>query len=466
MTASADSVVTSVREILNLRSPEGIVNGVKNVVSEEIKKLNPEVSISYTDYFNHTYIPDLVMEWSTSGGQEVRPVYLRSSLRPARAAEDIRGLAPRAPVVLSLAPSVDPQPYERVRREAQSAPRVMVTDIGTVANLANYETPVAADFVDMDQLRSAPLMRLAKANLLRGGRGVIAQHELTRLTTAIDLDPAEQLTDERLAEFRAVVNEFFSEDASVRLRRAANVLLFGLVPGQGVEPISEGRLSDSELRVVIPYLLARDGVTRSLGFWGYIGSMMELEDLEELWSTLPGVDITPLVLANLGRWRAKRAQLGINSDHDPDARPEQPYWQLRNKMLSADVGPWRIYIASDGRRLKGRPVGETPSWIDLQDPARGFTLGSVDLKGRSRRVRVRAEASTNVYEDVDTIHSSIDDDFKVASLTVLAGSEAQIDVDFEGMTATGHWPQTIELLSRVCFSLLGHRVQTNTSAIF
>jgi hypothetical protein len=158
--------------------------------------------------------------------------------------------------------------------------------------------------------------------------------------------------------------------------------------------------------------------------------------------------------------------LGINSDHDPDAPPEEPYWQLRSRMVSADAGPWRIYIASDGRRLKGRPVGETPSWSDLQEPARGFALESVDLKGYSRRVLVSAEASRNVYEDVDTIHSSIEDDFKVASLTVLADRDEPIDVDFEGMTATGRSPQTIKVLSRVCFSLLGYRVQTDTSAIF
>jgi hypothetical protein len=309
-------------------------------------------------------------------------------------------------------------------------------------------------------------MRLAKANLLRGGRGVIGQRELTRLTTAADLDPVEQLTNERLTEFRAVANEFFSEDASVRLRRAADVLRFGLLPGQGIEPRFEGRLSDSELRVLVPYLLAHDEVTRSPEFWGYVGSMMELEDLEELWSTLPEVDITPLVVANLDRWRAKRAQLGINSDHDPDAPPEEPYWQLRNKMLSADAGPWRIYFASDGRRLKGRPAGETPSWSDLQELARGFALESVDLKGYSRRVLVSAEASTNVYEDVDTIHSSIADNFKVASLTVLADRDEPIDVDFEGMTATGRSPQTIGVLSRVCFSLLGYHAQTDTSGIF
>lgn len=466
MTALADDVIASVREILNLSSPEGIVNGVRTIVSDEIRKLNPEASITFTDYFNHTYMPDLLMEWSTPRGPEVRPVYLRSSLRPARAADDIRELGSQAPVVVALAPSADRQAFESVRREAQSAPRVMVTDIGTVASLANDETPAAGVVVDMDQVPSAPLMSLAKANLLRGGRGVIAEDELTRLTAAADLDPVAQLTIERLAEFRAVATEFFSDDASVRLRRAADVLRFGLVPGQDFEPRFEGRLSDSELRVLIPYLLGRDEVTRSLEFWGYIGSMMEFGDLEELWNTLPEVDITPLVVANLDRWRARRAQLGINSDYDPDASPTEPYWQLRSRMLSADVGSWRIYITSDARKLKGRPAGETPSWIDLQEAARDFTLEAVDLIGHSRRVVVSAERSTNVHEDVDTIHRSIRDDFKVSTLTVLTDDDGHIDVDLEAMTATGRSPQTIAMLSRVSFSLLGYRVQTDTSAIF
>lgn len=465
MTELAEGIVAAIRGILNLSSPGAIVSGVKGVVSDEIKKLNPEADVTFTDYFNHTYIPDLVMEWSTPHAKEVRPVYLRSSLRPARAAEDIRDLASRAPVVLSLAPTADPRPYEGVRREMEAAPRVMVTDIGTVANLANDAIPAANEIVDMNQLTRAPLMSLAKTNLLRGGRGVIADAELARLTLAADLDPAEQLTSERLADFRAVATELFSEDASLRLRRAADVLRFGLLPGQDIEPTFEGRLSSSELRILIPYLLGRDEVTRSLQFWGYIGSMMELEDLEELWTTLAGVDITPLVLANLERWRARRAQLGINSEHNPDAPEEQPYWQLRSKLLSADAGPWRIYIASDGRRLKGRPSTQIPSWSEVQEPASTFALESVDLKGHARRVRVSAQASTNVYEDVATIHSSIDDDFKVTRLSVLAEEEKGVDVDFEGMTATGRHPQTIGTLSRICFSLLGHQTLTDTSAI-
>lgn len=465
MTEVADRIVASVRETLNLRSPEGIISGVKEIVSDEIKKLNPEASITYTDYFNHTYVPDLVIEWSNPNGKELRPVYLRSSLRPGRAADDVVGLASRAPVLLALAPTVEQQSYERARREIQSAPRVMVTDIGTVANLANDATPAVAEIVDLAGLPTAPLMSLAKANLLRGGRGVIAEPQLLRLTTAAHLDPTGQLTIERLVEFRAVASEYFQEDASLRLRRASDVLRLGLGPEQDLEPRFEGRLSDSELRVLVPYLLARDEVTRSPEFWGYIGSMMELEDLESLWATLRGIDITQLVVPNLERWRAKRAHLASQSEHDSDDLTEGSYWQLQNKMLSAEVGPWRIYITSDGRKLKGRPSGAVPTWSELEQAVSGLSLGSVDLKGYSRRVLVSADASTDVYEDVATIHSNIEDVFKVAALTVLTDDDDPVDVDFEGMTVTGRRPQTIATLSRICFSLLAHQTPTDTSAI-
>src|SRR5258708_1837608 len=81
---------------------DDIVTGVKQAVAQEVTSLSPDATIVLTNYFNHSYMPDLVLEWNDAGRRAERPIFLRNDLRPEVTEVEVLSLARRAPVVLSL----------------------------------------------------------------------------------------------------------------------------------------------------------------------------------------------------------------------------------------------------------------------------------------------------------------------------------------------------------------------------
>jgi hypothetical protein len=471
-------------------NPRDIITGVKEAVAREVGSLSPDANIVVTEYFNHSYMPDMVLEWNDAGRRDVRPIYLRNSLRPSVTEEEVRTLARRDPVVLSLTALTDPGPrFNLLREQAREAGRVLVTD---VVSLADMTTPLDAGQYNRAD-HGPPLLRLVQANLLKGGRGVITSQDAERLarSAAATVDGS-GLTDQFLASFQESADEMFAPDAALRLRRSAELLRFGL-SNEVIEAgsLSTGELSDVELRVLVPYLLVDETARANLRLWNHIGSMMSLERLEEMGGALVGVDVSVLVVPNVEAWTAKRAQLVINNsfegaqdttdtaeDEDPatrtvsdavDSMPNTgaPFWYVSNRMLTADAGPWRLLVATDARRLKGRSESAAADWDDISSMLNGFALDAVDLRSISRRIFVGATGSGDVSSDVALIRGTMQDNFQVTEVRVRRigddQSMASINVDFTEMTATGHRVSIASLVKAA--ELLGRRRSPDFSGL-
>ncbi|MEU0557455.1 hypothetical protein [Dactylosporangium sp. NPDC006015] len=476
------AVTERIRSAMASNNADDIVTGVKQAVAQEVTSLSPDAKIVLTNYFNHSYMPDLVLEWNDAGRRAERPIFLRNDLRPDVTEVEVLSLARQAPVVLSLTafnePSAGPSP---LRERAREVDRILVTDMVSLADMA---TPFSAQHPGPYGQDEAPLLRLVQTNLLKGGRGLLTPQDVGRLAQSAAPPGGEgALTEQFLATFQETTDEMFTPDAALRLRRSAQLLRFGL-SNEAIEAVTAatGELSDIELRVLIPYLLADETARANTRLWTYIGSMMSLDRLEELGDALGEVDITVLVVPNLETWTAKRAQLVINgsyegsvdtlparrdvdSEEEGVSRPKrthdgEPFWYISNRLLTADAGPWRLLIASDARRLKGRIDSAAANWDDISQMISGFALDSVDLRGLSRRIYVGAEGSGDVSSDVARIRASIDDSFQVTEIHVRRPSDASLaglSVDFTEMTVTArHGGAPIASLVRAA-ELLAHR---------
>jgi hypothetical protein len=494
VSAHADEVTERITAAMRSANADDIVAGVKAAVADEIGALSPDVSVVFTPYFNHTYMPDLMVEWSDAGKQSARPIFLRTTLKPAAREVDVESLAQREPVLLSLSrPEVPQQRMDTLRARTREAPRVLVTDVGSLAEIAAPELARPSEAPPLARA-AAPLLRLVQTNLLKGGRGLLTTEDAQRLASAAapSGDEAQEgLTEQFLMTFEESVDELFAPDAALRLRRSAELLRFGLARDAIPDlALTAGELSDVELRVLLPYLLADPSAQTNGPLWEFVGGMMSLERLEDMWDVLAGVDVSPLVVANASRWTAKRSQLVINAQFDseesvaaPDGdeeatdqgapgvgevepegpsdesmEPVIPFWEVSsNKMLRAESGPWLLFVTTDGRRLRGRTGSRAARWEDIIAPLSAFTLDAVELRGVSRRIAVTAEESGDVSADVRRISDTIEDSFRVTEVNVRKiGEEAGMTVDFTEMSVTASPRASIEALVTAS-ALLGYR---------
>lgn len=476
MSIHGEAVAEQIRSAMQSSNPRDIVTGVKEAVAEEVVSLSPDAKIVVTDYFNHSYMPDFILEWNEAGKLDKRPIFIRNTLRLGVVEEAVQGLAHRDPVVLSLAASAESgSRLDSLRERMQDASRLLITDVGSLADVA---APSDALGVARDvQGAGLPLLRLVQANLLKGGRGLLTADDAERLTrSTVPGNDDSHINEEFLVSFQESTDELFAPDAALRLQRAAELLRFGLVQEVAETPsIAGGELSDVELRVLIPYLLSDPTASAKSQLWVRIGAMMSLERLEEIGDTLSGVDVSALVVPNVEQWTARRVQLVVNNEFDESSGQDDiiegrddtrgvgdldiPSWYMRNRVLTAESGPWRIFISTDARRLKGRNDSLSARWDDIVLLLAEFSLDAVDMRGVSRRIFVGAEQSGDVGADVALIRASIEDSFQVTEVRVRRrgdnDSAAGMKIDFSEMTATAERASIASLVAAA--RLLGHR---------
>lgn len=431
-------------------NPDDIIAGVKAVVGEEIRQLSPDASVVATSYFNHTYMPDFVIEWKDRGRETQRPVFIRNQITETSASREVEALGDREPVLLGLDPVGEDGVRAAVRESVGFETRMLVSDVASMGALGQPLTSEAS-----------PLLSLVRSNILRGGKGLFVEEQVQAVVDSASLDPGDGEADRRLDAFSIVAATLFEEAAATRLLRAAEILRLALTTRDG-DPILasiDGELSASDLRVLLPYLLERQADVTNGEFWAYIGSMMSLSRLEELSDALSSVSIAPLVRANLSAWLGKRAQLGLNAAFDDEADDgETTNWSFNAGLLTAVVGRYLISLASDARRLKGREGGIVPSWRDTAPLVAGYALDQVDLRGVVRRIRLSAEESGDVARDVARINKSLEDSYSVHYISVHpVGSESSMWVDFAGSTITGEGPTPLNELTDAAIRFLAHR---------
>ncbi|MFF5182263.1 hypothetical protein ACFY30_00530 [Streptomyces sp. NPDC000345] len=467
---SALQAQTEIARALREPRPDDLISGVRSAVISQLKSLDPSTEIKATGYFNHSYVPDLILQWKEGGKKVERDVFLRFTLRSAALGKDVASLSWAAPIVLALKGEEDAETLEVVREEIDENSGLLVTDITAIEQFSSggaRPTALWHDDVDPTPARVRfPLLALVRANVIRGGRGLLTTSTTQGLRRAATQDPETRDEISNLDEFTHVVGRLFRGEAAVRLERAAQLMKIGITGdtsplilpavqlADAERQVVDGRLSEAELRVVLPYLLGRSDVTADPLYWAHIGSMLSLESLEAIADDLVGVDLTRLVEPNLGRWLATRAALGFNVQEDSGSS-SAPRWEIRARMLNMIAGHYRIMLTADGRRIKGREESRPARWDRIRDQLNEFHLSGVTLQGLNRRVRVTGERDADVYRDVQSITANIHDSFHVPMVELRSRKESPIiTADFTRMVATAKNPVLARELIRVVTDVL------------
>lgn len=100
----------------------------------ELDALNPTAEIRKTEYYNHSFVPDLLLS-RQDGARETRPLFLCYSLRSAMAGHDYAALGPLGPVLLALRED-DAETVDEARADIESVPELLATGVNALDGLA------------------------------------------------------------------------------------------------------------------------------------------------------------------------------------------------------------------------------------------------------------------------------------------------------------------------------------------
>lgn len=455
--------------------PEAFIQRVKQTVAAELQELDPSATIRDTGYFNHSSIPDLVVDWRRDKDQ--REVFLRHSYESVKAAEDTFYLQKRDPMLLTLsaeeASRVQPEPTEppdvsEVLEElmVSTLPDQFVAPIAWTERSADPSSrllltdPLAVDVIRSGEDGTTPIAHLVRANFLRGAKGHIDQPKAEELvqfdSPAAGITPSSNL-----------IHDTFREDAAYRINRTAKLLELATQEGAfSDEDLASigGRLSLPELSHLVPWLLQHGSVAPDSDFWRFLGEMMTFEDLESIREALEGIDVTPLIHANAHRWSAKRAYIGLATPHD-DAPDEsiRSYWAFERGAVGIDLGEHRLMLAHLGTMLKGRENESSVKWNDLSPSLSNHRLSKVDLRGIRRSVIINAEQTPDVRADVEEVTTSLDDDYFVNDVTLRFSAPGEregfveVDVQFGKALAVATPDASLHDLARSAVEVLMYR---------
>lgn len=450
---------------------EDYASKVKEVFRKHLELLEPDAAIEDTLYFNHSAIPDFKLTWGRGvKGKTSRDVFLRSSYAAVVAGNETAHITSGDPIFLSIS-------AEQFVHESSFA--MTKADVSRAASQARYTLltdaeafqEIAAPAVDDNPLSSA-----VRSNFLRGGRGLVDEPVAERLLLTRD-DTSEDVAD--------LIRTSFFEDAVARMERTALLVQWATSPDKAKDGLAmiDGAMSSDELRSVLPWLLSKATAPEGDDFWAVLGSLFDFEQLESLASELNGMDLTRLVQANLKKWSAKRAYVGLNvgaevnvlssakiatdgvepGDLEQEAGVASSGWRFDSGTLGLALGSKLIRVSNSGHKLKARPGSSTPKWSLAAGRLDGFPLRSASIAGIERAFRIDARESGNVKRDVETVANSVEDSYYVTHVDVVLpgidlGDEANgaesASVDFAGGIVVAERAVQLGALTRAAANLL------------
>lgn len=420
------------------------MRSLKERVANDIEAMDPTVTVKFTDYFNHSYVPDMVVSWAKN--EAAREVYLRGSIEGAIIAGDLVGHGEEGPMIVSVgdkrAAEVmrdEPKLAARVRKQVRRSPHALLTEIPALTALKAGDDS------------GSPLQKIVRTSVVRGARGILDEDSANQLTSVASPGDAAQVDQ--------VISSLFVEREAAQIQRVGALVTLGTRGADDDNSLPEGEemLSATELQAYLPWVLRQENRTASPTFWRWLGSQFDLGTLQSLAPSLKDVDLTPLVHANLEDWTGRGVGLVIADVEEP---ADAGTWVLRSGMLSARFGPWRLHLTESLHKLRSREPNAAARWEELAVAVENFEVRGVNLNGLSVRHDIQGESSVDVLAEIRRVVETTQDSFQSPAILVedLVYEDVMIHVNLERLLAESKNPPASLLgLVDVSAKLLAHR---------
>lgn len=451
----------AITDSLRLEDPYQSASAVHKVVGDVLGRIAPDVSIKATDYFTHSFAPDLVLSWSPNGERESRNVHLRFGVDNLTFVDGAALLADTEPIFIGLSGGAPIDP--RVTRHAE---RGLADTLITSAS--------ALDAMDETRALDRPAIR-ATQEVVRGGRGAVdagrasrivgAYQEVGRVITELDKG-SDPVSAEAISRTNAALKVLHRALRPPRFR-ALEADLRSRWIGTGGDPTEfPGRtewdprsLTNAELGEVLNALLDSD---RKLSPDAWIRNAGHLR-AEQLAAVLGkprhGGTLDDLATALLSNWTAGWAWA---EQRGPELL-ELWRWMIVRETgqvewrLGLQLGDLRVFFSDDGSRFaQKKATGDRlPTVLERRMLLGNPAVQAVTLRTEKEAITYQLDddAGATMYERLTENQAQALDRLRVESLTTqLPGytHAARIELDRKVIDVREH-PTPILTLTRLAY---------------
>ncbi len=439
-------------DAVHLPDHQDAVDRIKDLVIRQLVSTDGRASIKRTAYFNHSFVPDLVLAWQDE--REDRYVFLRPEAEPESLAQDIQLSQDVHPIFYSLATIEEgrlTEPSDGIEIRSRRA-NSLVTDSSLVVNR-----------------NEDPIVRLATSAVLQGARGILDGTRADVLSSALRKGMNAAAHVEPLATGRAseTISEIFDAKRSLRL----NQLLQAVWVGSGGD-VSEfpgnADLSDGLDEEAISYLIRLDLIDDQ-EFWSRIGRRLSLDLLTRLAVEYPSPNFQMLVNSNLdiinGRVcriiSDRQAALDFYSPEDSGISTSLR-WEVTGSSLVLRAPTFVAHVADKRESLT---VPETPAkrttFTELTNRTESHRIPIAELTLRSSQGRTVSYSSESEIDPVHettlrAISQALGPAATVHSVVALVAGHSPLTCDFRTSTTSGRTSALYPIadLIRISISLL------------
>jgi hypothetical protein len=425
--------------------PDGRIAVIKRAVTGEVSSVDPTVRPRFTEYFNHSIAPDIVLQWPNENRE--RLLFVRPTGDAGWLLNDMRFLSKHRPLVFTLedlgAASTDAESFSPVQQslvEAASAADTWITDASGTEAISSVR-------------ERSPTLGLLGEALVRGGRGVSDGAEIHRLTsdTEAGFAGASSLSGAATQSAVQAIERHLDKDQSGRLTRLLRAVWegHGGDSAQFPQTATVGKLTEGDLS----YLLQTTS-EGSADFWRRIGRAISTEMLGRIQVQDPSRNLQALMAASLETLQAKGVRLLYESLR-MDEPEETPRWIVSKGCLALRGADWTAYVAA--RLIEEFPPADPPQALDLATLRRRVDGNPVLIT----QVRIRREDRIVTYEEGGNVlaHPGLSKaaaDLNVSDIEGVVASlpgGGNVVVDFSTNTAAGATNATFLLGPLIRFAL-------------
>ncbi|MFE7236310.1 hypothetical protein ACFVAF_38040 [Streptomyces sp. NPDC057596] len=350
--------------VLDDPDPRRPIIRVKELIGNQLRRMDPRAEVIPTGFFNHTYAPDMVIRWPQVTRTPDRHVYLRTTANPAELHEDITRLQSKdRPMIVSLGE------IGASRAAAELQP------VATEHQALLLDTPAFGELLPTKDTPSIP--RLISSSVVEGGRGAFDGPSTAHFTRTVATGVA-AAREGSAAPTRTAV-EAVSAQMVPQVADRITAFMSALWQGGGSTLSSfpgtvrgSGRLDESTLA----YLLSAEEIP-DIDFWDRLLRLISLPLLLRTPIRDPA-NLQHLMRSAVRHWQSHVCTIVSGTASHLPIGPWR--WAVDSGHLVLQTPHFRIYVAQTRKDLNAAETYDEPGLDDVRNRADRFSIPLTSLR--------------------------------------------------------------------------------------